>query len=277
MRSIFISYRRDDSAGYAGRLADNLAARFGSDEVFQDIEAIRAGDDFVRAIDTAIGACRVVIVLIGDGWLDAVDGQGRRRLDDPHDFVRAEVAAALQRGVPTIPVLIEGARMPASEALPQPLRALARIQALELSDSRWDYDVAQLVAAIERVGRVASTGGRRRVLALSIAALAIAAGVGWSLWPRSRRIDLSGTWALPDGRSWVIAQQGERVIVEEIHPDTQEAWRRGEGTLRDDALRLELRYAFSPGPVQQLTLVLSEDGRTLNGKLDGALLSATRR
>src|SRR5438067_10074126 len=97
MKGIFISYRREDTAGYAGRLYDGLAAHFGSDRVFMDVQGIEPGVDFVEAIERALSSCEILIVLIGKDWL-AADSAGRRRLDDPADFVRLETASALARG-----------------------------------------------------------------------------------------------------------------------------------------------------------------------------------
>lgn len=152
MAGVFISYRRDDCAGHAGRLYDRLADRLGESSVFMDVDAIELGADFGVRIDEAIGACRLVIVLIGDDWLDIADGRGRRRLDDPTDFVRREVATALRRSdVRVIPVLVEGATMPPVERLPEDLKSLARRNALELSDAGWRYDVERLIEAVERV------------------------------------------------------------------------------------------------------------------------------
>ena len=96
MGGVFISYRRDDTAGYAGRLYDALTAHFGRDLVFIDVDSIRAGQNFVDVIDGWIASCSVVIVLIGKGWLNSADARGRR-LDDPQDFVRLEVASALRQ------------------------------------------------------------------------------------------------------------------------------------------------------------------------------------
>jgi streptogramin lyase len=152
MAGVFISYRRDDCAGHAGRLYDRLADRIGESSVFMDVDAIELGADFGVRIDEAIGACRLVIVLIGDDWLDIADSAGRRRLEDPTDFVRREVATALRRSdVRVIPVLVEGATMPPVERLPEDLKALARRNALELSDAGWRYDVERLIEAVERV------------------------------------------------------------------------------------------------------------------------------
>jgi len=112
MNGIFISYRRDDSAGHAGRLFDRLVARFGKRAVFMDVEGIEAGVDFVETIEMAVGGCDVLLAVIGRSWLDSRDSEGKRRLDDDQDFIRLETSAALARNVRVIPVLVEGARMP---------------------------------------------------------------------------------------------------------------------------------------------------------------------
>jgi len=151
MAGIFLSYRRDDSGGHAGRLADDFKREFSGDQVWRDIEAIEAGADFVDAIGKAVSSCSVLLALIGPRWLEAKNPAGNRRLDDPRDFVRIEIATALERGVLVIPVLVGDAEMPAEAALPEPLRPLARRQAHELSDKRWDYDVGQLFATLEKL------------------------------------------------------------------------------------------------------------------------------
>ena len=107
--SIFVSYRRRDTAGHAGRLVDGLRHEFGREQVFLDID-IPPGVDFSDHIDRTIGAARVLVVLIGDDWLNVQDRQGRRRLDDPADFVRTEIRSALHRGLTVIPVLVEERR-----------------------------------------------------------------------------------------------------------------------------------------------------------------------
>ena len=99
---IFISYRRDDSGYAAGRLFDRLSQRFGRDRLFMDIDTIGLGVDFAHSIDEAIAGCDVVLAVIGRDWLTAADAQGRRRLDDPQDFVRQELVAALSRDIPEI-------------------------------------------------------------------------------------------------------------------------------------------------------------------------------
>lgn len=187
MGGIFISYRREDAAGHAGRLFDRLKARFGPAAVFMDVEGIDAGVDFVERIDAAVGSCDVLLAVIGRHWLDARNADGARRLDDPRDFVRLETGAALARGIRVIPVLVEGAAMPTQEALPEALRPLARRQAVELRDSRWDADVEHLLRTLEPVLVPASPTKAKRPprTAWWAGALVLAlAGIGLGLWSR---------------------------------------------------------------------------------------------
>ncbi|HEX8071631.1 MAG TPA: toll/interleukin-1 receptor domain-containing protein [Pyrinomonadaceae bacterium] len=115
---IFISYRRDDTAGHAGRLYDGLSARFGDDLIFMDIDQLEPGEDFVQVIEEAVGSCEILIALIGRSWLTNYDAAGRR-LDNPNDFVRLEIATALARNIRVIPILVQGAQMPRPEDLPE--------------------------------------------------------------------------------------------------------------------------------------------------------------
>ncbi|MEJ7718575.1 MAG: toll/interleukin-1 receptor domain-containing protein [Thermoleophilaceae bacterium] len=155
---IFISYRRGDSSAHAGRLSDRLVAEFGADGVFMDVDTIEPGADFVDYIDDAVGSCDVLIALIGDEWLECRDDIGNRRLEDPDDFVRLEVAAGLERDIRVVPVLVEGATMPRAHELPEPLRRLARRNALEITDTRWRHDVGRLVETIKKVLEGKGTG-----------------------------------------------------------------------------------------------------------------------
>jgi TIR domain-containing protein len=148
MRAIFISYRREDAEGQAGRLFDDLVTEFGEDSVFMDVFGIEPGRDFRRAIDEQVASCGVLLAVIGKSWFDAKDESGRSRLDDPMDFVRLETASALKRDIPVIPVLVRGARMPRPEQLPADLAELAYRNAVELTHARWDSDVQLLVKAL---------------------------------------------------------------------------------------------------------------------------------
>jgi hypothetical protein len=147
---IFISYRREETAYPAGWLYDRLTDRYGGGQVFKDVDSIQLGDDFVEVITRAVGSCDVLLALIGNEWLTITDEHGRRRLDDPDDFVRLEIEAALSRRVRVIPILVDGARMPRADELPDSLSALMRRQALELSPTRFDFDTSRLLKVLDR-------------------------------------------------------------------------------------------------------------------------------
>jgi hypothetical protein len=148
LRTIFISYRRDDSEGEAGRLSGDLAQTFQEESVFMDVNAIQPGRDFRKAIDESIHKCSVLLAVLGRDWLELKDASGQRRLDDETDFVRLEIASALQRDIPVVPVLVRGARMPRAEQLPADLRELAYRNAVELTHARWKSDVQVLIQAL---------------------------------------------------------------------------------------------------------------------------------
>ena len=147
---IFMTYRREDTAYPAAWLFDRLAGHFGRDQVFKDIDSIELGDDFVEVITAAVGSCDALLALIGDRWLSSTDRDGQRRLDDPGDFVRLEIEAALARDVRVIPILVGGAQMPRVDELPGSLAKLARRQALELSPARFDADTRRLLRVLDR-------------------------------------------------------------------------------------------------------------------------------
>ena len=147
---IFISYRREETAYPAGWLYDRLAGRYGDGQIFKDVDSIELGDDFVEVITSAVGNCDVLLALVGDEWLTITDADGRRRLDDPNDFVRLEIEAALTRNVRVIPILVDGSRMPHAEEVPASLAGLARRQALELSPNRFDSDTGRLLKVLDK-------------------------------------------------------------------------------------------------------------------------------
>ena len=151
MDGIFINYRRDDSAPYAGRLYDHLRHSFPEQKVFMDIDAIDPGEDFVDAINRTLESSRVVLAIIGRSWVAAADDTGQRRLDNPDDYVVRELSAALASKARVIPVLVGGASMPRTDALPLPLAALARRHAIEVSDTRFSSDADRLGAAIRKL------------------------------------------------------------------------------------------------------------------------------
>lgn len=151
MSTVFISYRRDDSAAICGRLYDRLIGFFGRDAIFKDVDSIPLGTDFEQYIGSFIQRSAAQLVLIGPRWLSIPDASGGRRLDDPHDVVRLEVEMALRRGIAVIPVLVLGAAMPSAEQLPPGLRPLAALPPVQMRlDPDFDGDVWQLAQILGR-------------------------------------------------------------------------------------------------------------------------------
>lgn len=180
MPKIFLSYRRQDRPAHAGRLYDRLVAEFGREQVFMDIDAIDLGVDFVDRINESVGSCDVLLALIGPEWLS-------ERMNDPHDFVRLEVATALKRDVRVVPLLVDGAAMPSAEELPDDLRALVRRHALELGYTRWRHDADMLVDTLRRLDQPEDAGvgpagpddvSKRRRLVPAVAAILALAAAG---------------------------------------------------------------------------------------------------
>jgi hypothetical protein len=165
---IFMSYRRADTSWAAVSLFDRLAEQFGRDKIFKDVDSIDFGEDFVEAITNAVGSSDALLALIGNQWLTATDQNGRRRLDNPGDFVRLEIEAAFTRGVRVIPILVDGALMPRADQLPESLAPLVRRQALELSPNRFGSDFQRLLPVLNRT--IAAARQQRRRQAEEVAA-----------------------------------------------------------------------------------------------------------
>lgn len=202
MPAIFISYRREDAEGQAGRLSDDLVSHFGEGSVFMDVTGIEQGRDFREAIKEHVASCDVLLAMIGKDWLGVKDESGRRRLEDPLDFVRLEIASALKRDIPVIPVLVGRAIMPRSDQLPPDLANLPYRNGVELTHARWDSDVQVLIKALRPhveatnpatrgLGEAGTEGtvppspepgvdgkkSLRRIVATSVVAIAIGLGV----------------------------------------------------------------------------------------------------
>lgn len=149
---IFLNYRRGDAQAYARLVVSALRQRWpGNDQIFFDIDTIEAGRDFTEAIGRAVGQCDVLVALVGKGWATATDASGRSRLENPDDYVRVEIEAALDRDVRVIPSLVGGADLPSAEDVPDSLRRFLRRNALELTDRHWEKDVQQLVEVLGRI------------------------------------------------------------------------------------------------------------------------------
>lgn len=178
-RRIFINYRRGDSSPTAGRLRDHLAQAFGDNNVFMDVESIPAGADFVDYLKSQIASYDIFLVLIGPDWLQATDESGRRRIENPDDPVTMEITTALAHKSRVVPVTIDGAVMPTADELPDPIKALARRNAIDLRNRHFRSDAASLIAKI---------GGKKGwsrwpLTAAATLVVLVAVGLGYVLWP----------------------------------------------------------------------------------------------
>lgn len=160
MGSIFLSYRRSDSEGYAGRLWDRIAAKFGTRNVFMDVDSIDPGDRFPEILAQALESSDVLVAIVGPNWVGSTR-EGKRRIDEKEDFVRVEVAGAMSRGILVIPVLVGGATLPPPKELPHDLATLASFNAIEVRHTRFDDDVQPLLAALDAALQQAKTRRRR--------------------------------------------------------------------------------------------------------------------
>jgi hypothetical protein len=224
---VFLSYRRGDAGGYAGRLADALVQRLGPRSVFQDVTAISPGQDYTVAIDRALADSDAALVVIGPGWLTAVTPQGTRRLLEADDYVRLELARALGGGIRVIPVLVGGARLPQAAELPDDLQGLPQRQAVELHDETWHHDVDGLVRSLR--GEPAVPANRRRrwlVAGTALIALLALGGGAWWLWgPGTGTPTGSATAAPPScprpaGQAWSrIALSKDPTAMDKADPN----------------------------------------------------------
>jgi hypothetical protein len=148
---IFICYRRGDSPASAGRLFDRLEDTYPRQQLFLDVDGIEPGQDFVQILDERVSECDVMLVIIGRQWLSAVDEAGKRRVDDPFDFVCLEISKALERGIRTIPILVDEASLPAERDLPPPLKRLARRQAIKISHDQFALQAGTLLKTLTKL------------------------------------------------------------------------------------------------------------------------------
>ena len=163
MAGVFISYRHEDAPAHAGRIYGRLVARYGERCVFRDLDAIGFADDFRRRIDSAMSSCDVLVAVIGRDWLTVKDDSGRPRLHDPGDWLRVEIGTALRKNKVVIPVLVENARMPSENDLPEPIKPLAYRHALNTSEQDWDHHVGLLIRTIEENTDLGPGGNRSRI------------------------------------------------------------------------------------------------------------------
>jgi TIR domain len=160
--NIFISYRHDDDAGFAGRLGDHLKASFRVNQVFFDVDSVDAGLNFAMVVDKQLAHCDVLLAVIGRDWITGTDKAGRRRLDDPRDFVRIEIEAALKQRKLVVPVLVQNVSMPRREELPSGLKPLAGLNAIHRTHERFRAEAKSLIHKLKQSLREAWTPPRCR-------------------------------------------------------------------------------------------------------------------
>ncbi|WP_304896717.1 toll/interleukin-1 receptor domain-containing protein [Methylicorpusculum sp.] len=272
MSIVFISYRRSDSAGYTGRLADRLAKEWGEDLVFRDYDDISPGQNFFMTINDNLNSAHVMLVMMGKEWLTCLDEAGHRRIDDPEDFVRLEIETALQRNILIIPVLVKGARMPAPSDLPASISALAFRQAIELTDSRWAADVEKLIESVnplldQGLDKQRQVDGKsftwKKAAGLIALGLLVSAIIG-TVWLPA---DFSGHWYFDGGNYLRIVQQGDQVNIEHIDPAMQKVYETGEGRINGRWLEFTLKPIYTDRFSYSGRLNKSWNSQELQGEL----------
>lgn len=179
MPRVFTCYRRQDSAGWAGRIYDGLVKELGEDSVFIDVATLRPGEDFDEVIRSTIAACDAFVAVMGPTWATCTGDDGQRRLDDPGDYIRREVAEALGSDIKVVPVLVGGAKMPRARDLPPDVAPIARRHALEVGDGRFHADMRRLLRAVDPASGGWRGWVRRNGLRLAaVAAVAVLAVLG---------------------------------------------------------------------------------------------------
>jgi hypothetical protein len=229
---VFISYRRGESAYPVAWLYRNLVRRLGADAVFKDVDSIQPGDEFATTLDRALSRCRVLLAIIGPDWLDACDARGRRRLDDPQDFVRLEIESGLARGIRVVPVLVAGAAMPRQESLAEGLADLSSRQAAELTPGHFEDDAQRLIDVVVRtlregqraswaqpIAKIRGAGPRSLIVGAAVLAVAVITTLAW--WAAgfgrddtSPSYDLAVTTAGAVATDTFEAAAGERISAE---------------------------------------------------------------
>ncbi len=269
---IFISYRRDDAAGYARAVYDELARQFGAERVFMDVDDIGAGHPFDEAIERAVGDAKVLLVMIGKRWLGERTGQPPR-IAYEGDFVRREVAAGLARGLRVMPLLLDGATMPAEAQLPDPLRALARRNALSLANTSFAADLQRVVAALRETLGDPAPRPRQTTLRIALASVLLSAAGLAAYWywrapaagdaptapvPAARPA-VNGEWRADVTYDWPGARYEERFVfggeAGELHGSASFLRvPRGllEGTVEPDGLRFVTRTTEEAGSLREV-------------------------
>jgi hypothetical protein len=280
--SVFISYRRDDAAAWAGRLCDHLSSSFGPDRVFMDVEDIPPGSDFTQAIENTVSQCDVLLAVIGPRWLELLrEGRSDR------DFVVHEIAAALRRGVTVIPVLVGGAVMPAERELPPELAPLGRRQAVTLRDAEFAHNTSELVRVIRRANAGGRSSKKLAWLLVATGVLIAITGSAIFLFNARQRAALDGTWIArmqrPGARPYTIRVEfvtsGSALTGRVQYPTGDAAIE--EGRFEDGRLRFLTRhipqFESEPATLRFTGQVRGREVDLVMTAQDGALTRGTAR
>jgi TIR domain len=269
MSGVFISYRREDSGGYAGRLFDILSVHFGKENIYMDLDTIKGGDNFAMVIEDRIGQCDALLAMIGERWLTCTGVDGSRRLDSAHDYVRMEIAKALQRGVRVIPVLVGGARMPHQPDLPDDLAPLSRHQAMDLRDAHFHTDADQLMEVLrETVPSITSRPRKVRPNRLVVAASCVFAAVvpvvgGLIFWHVKSAAQPNPGSAAQPGSASVNAAVPPAQTVHSVEADKSRSSGRRPADIHGK-WKATVTYDW-PGAVYEETFKFEVDGGELSG------------
>ena len=270
---IFINYRRDDSIGMAGRLHDRLAHTFGRAKLFMDVDHIPVGTDFVAHLNSQVAECDVILVVLGPNWLGVKDESGRRRLDDPDDFVAIEIAAALTRDIRVIPVLVDGARMPKASELPDSLKPLARRHAVDVRHAHFGHDAEALVARMREALGDDAGGPRRWRVRAAIGATAVAALllIGWGGYAfiqhmlttveqtvQQREAELKAEW---ERQARAVTEAGEKRKADEAERQRLADVKAEQERLAREAAAAEANRKADEAEQRQPAVVNSEEAR----------------
>jgi hypothetical protein len=254
---VFVSYRRSDVGGHAGRLSDALVDRLGRDKVFQDVSAIAAGRDFTVEIDAALASSDAVLAVIGPGWLSAATPEGRLRLFEPDDFVRRELVAALRTDAPVVPVLVGGASLPLADQLPDELAGLAQRQAVVIRDETFHGDVELLLQSLSGLRPGTRTAPYRLIAAGLVLAVVIVLGMWWLVWRQPDHAGGDGELTgcpITSGGGWnALTLNGKpSAVVQDVA-----------GTVRLSATAAEWRVV-EPGSWDVVVTTEMENGNTID-------------
>lgn len=236
---IFLSYRRDDASAEARSIYQRLRGTFSKDQLFIDVDNIERGKDFRTVLDQNLSGCKVLIAIIGPKWLSASDETGKRRIDNPDDFVRIEIAKALSGNVTVIPALVANAVLPRAEDLPADLHALAFRQIALIRHESFSQDMEGLVRDIRKVIRLSAPW---RKIALGGAALLIASGLAYVSWQPAAEIFGLSKSQLPDTTNRDIGAVMTRCVKDQPHPERSEVIQRFFAQLQSDTFK----YGWMP-------------------------------